>query len=202
MLEIFAFPYFVVSGVIGWLIYKPFFHSVEFEPLSPTKITITDLLATSFPVGIVFSFSNWLVPPSRMTPYVQLAVITSGFLILLISLAVGLFLTPRTSNPTFAKRLMLVGVVGPFGVLLAIGWVGLLIWSGSYSIMYLAPVSFGIGAATWALRCLSLWMCASSNTTDKSVIQDKNMLKKYVPNRRPKSRTGEALRDLETITAD
>lgn len=193
MLEIFAFPYFVVSGVIGWIIYKPFFRSVEFEPLSPTKLTVTDLLATSLPVGLVFSFSNWLVPHTRMTPYVQLAVISSGLLIALTSLAIGMFLTPRTTNPTFAKRMVLVGVVGPFGVLLAIGWVGLLIWSGSYSILYLAPVSIGIAAATWALRCLSLWVCASSGTTEETVMQSKSMLKQYMPNRSPKSQTGDAL---------
>lgn len=186
MLEIFAFPYFVVSGVIGWLIYKPFFRSAEVEPPSPTQITITDLLATSLPVGLVFSFSSWLVPHTRMTPYVQLAVISSGLLIALTSLVLGMFLTPRASNPTFAKRMVLVGFVGPFGVLLAIGWVGLLIWSGSYSILYLAPVSIGIAAATWALRCLSFWVCSPSDTTNETVNRGKSILKKYMPNRSTK----------------
>ena len=118
MLEIFAFPYFVVSGVIGWIIYKPFFRSVEFEPLSPDQAhrnRSSRHLATGWTCFLVFQ----LVSAARKNdPLRSIGSDFIGSLIALTSLAIGMFLTPRTSNPTFAKRMVLVGVVGP----LAFSW--------------------------------------------------------------------------------
>ena len=159
MLEIFAFPYFVVSGVIGWLIFKPFFRSAEFEPLSPAKVTIADLMAISFPSGVLFAFTAWLMPPAMRSPSIQFMVVTFAMLFAVTSLWVGVLLAPSMFQNAFAKRMILVGVISPFGILLMIGWVGLLIWSGSYSILYLAPVSVAIAAMVTALRLLSVWVC-------------------------------------------
>ena len=159
MLEIFAFPYFLVSGVIGWVIFKPFFRANEIESLSCAKITIADLLAISLPAGVLFAVSSLITPPQIRSPLVQMTIVALTMLFAVSSLWVSLLLVTRMCSDSFIKRMTLVGMICPFGIIFAFGWVGLLIWSGSHSISYLAPVSVAMAAGIFALRHLSVWVC-------------------------------------------
>lgn len=159
MLEIFAFPYFVVSGVIGWAIFAPFFRMSEFDSLSCAKVATSDLLAVSLPVGVVYLSANWSLPLSIQSPWVQAFVLTLALAFAATALITGLFLVPKEFPVTSAKRMAIVGIIAPFGVLLTIGWIGLPIWACLHSILYLLPSMIAIAAATFGLRLLGLWVC-------------------------------------------
>lgn len=164
MLEIFALPYFAVSGVIGWVIFEPFFRNDESESLARADLAITDLLAISLPISVLFASVTWMMPARIRSLEVQAVVITSGLLFAAVALTLGLILVPRTFHLTFLKRMAIVGVIAPLGILLTIGWVGFLIWSWSYSILYLAPSSMAIAAAIAGLRILGVWVCQREST--------------------------------------
>jgi hypothetical protein len=168
MLEIFALPYFAISAVIGWVIFQPFFRTEESESLSLTSITISDLLALSLPVGILFLSARWVMPDSILSLSVQAIVVAIALLFGAVALTVGLFLVPKKFQVTFLKRMAVVGIIAPFGILLTVGWIGLLIWAGTYSILYLVPSSIAIAAATSGLRMLGSWVCrAESQVVEK-----------------------------------
>ena len=157
MLEVFALPYFAVSGVIGWAIFQPFFRSEDSD--SPASIATTDLLAIALPVSVFFLLAKLMMPVSILSLAVQAIVIVTALLFAAIALAVGLFLVAKTTQVTFPKRMLVVGVIAPFGILLTVGWIGLLIWPCAYSMLYLAPSSIAIAAATFGLRVLGSWVC-------------------------------------------
>jgi hypothetical protein len=90
-------------------------------------------------------------------------VVASALLFAVIALTAGLFLVPKTFQVTFFKRMAVVGIIAPFGLLLTIGWIGFLIWASTYSIMYLAPSSIAIAAATSGLRILGVWVCQAES---------------------------------------
>ncbi|MEL6105024.1 MAG: hypothetical protein AAFU85_03270 [Planctomycetota bacterium] len=159
MLEIFAFPYFVVSGVIGWAIFAPFFHINEFDSLSRAKVATSDLLAVSLPVSFVFLSSNWIMPLGIQSPWVQALVLVLALAFAATALIAGLFLVPKEFRVTSLKRMAIVGVISPFGILLTVGWVGLPVWACLHSIAYLIPSMVAIATATLGLRMLGLWVC-------------------------------------------
>lgn len=168
MLEIFAIPYFAISGVLGWAIFQPFFKNVRYESLSPASITTTDLLATVFPICVVLSCSRWAIPVDGLTLAVQLIVLASALVYAAFALALGLFLLPAKTQVSFSKRMVVVALIAPFGLLLTIGWIGLLIWAAVYSMVYLAPTAVTIVASTIGLRTLGHWVCESDPTTVSS----------------------------------
>ncbi|MEM8913276.1 MAG: hypothetical protein AAGC97_16030 [Planctomycetota bacterium] len=159
MLEVFALPYFAVSGVIGWFIFAPFFRVDSSESLSRSSITISDLLAISIPVSVLFSAASWMMPVSIASPWVQAIVIATAFGFAATALTAGLFLVPKTIEVTSLKRMTIVGIIAPFGILLMVGWIGFLIWACVVSIVYLAPSMIAIAAVTAGLRGLSRWAC-------------------------------------------
>lgn len=163
MMEVFVLPYFVVSGVIGWVIFGPFFRTDESESLSPANITISDLLAISLPVSLLFSCARWVMPVSILSLSVQAIVVAIALLFAVLALTAGLFLVPKTFQVTFFKRMTVVGIIAPFGILLTIGWIGFLIWASAYSILYLVPSSIAIAAATSGLRILGVWVCQAES---------------------------------------
>ena len=163
MLEIFALPYFAVSGVIGWVIFQPFFHADDSESLSLANVTITDLLAISLPVSVLFASAKWMMPESILSLTVQAIVVAVALLFAVIALTAGLFLVPKRFQVTFVKRMAVVGIIAPFGILLSIGWVGFLVWASAYSILYLVPSSIAIAAATSGLRILGVWVCQAES---------------------------------------
>lgn len=178
MLEIFALPYFAISGVIGWLIFQPFFRTGESKSLASANIAITDLLALSLPVGVLFSSARWMMPVSILSTSVQAIMLVVASLFAVTALTAGLFLMPKTFQVTFLKRMAIVGVIAPFGILLTIGWIGVLIWSGTYSISYLAPSSIAIAAATSGLRILGFWACqADSKEMERATVPSSKMVK-------------------------
>lgn len=160
MLEIFALPYFAVSGVIGWVIFQPFFRSEDTD--ARVSIATTDLLAIALPVSILFLLAKWMMPVSILSLAVQAVVVASALVFASATLAVGLFLVTRTTQVTFPKRLAVVGIIAPFGIFLTLGWVGLLIWPCVHSMMYLAPTSIAIAFAAYGLRLLGSWVCQES----------------------------------------
>ena len=113
MLEIFALPYFAISGAIGWAIFEPFFRDVKYESLSPAKITTTDLLATFLPVSVIFSCARWMIPVSFLSASVQAMVVAIAWLFAVIALTAGLFLVPKTFQVTFIRRMAVVGIIAP-----------------------------------------------------------------------------------------
>tara|TARA_Y100000385_G_C12841675_1_gene529044 strand:+ start:114 stop:656 length:543 start_codon:yes stop_codon:yes gene_type:complete len=159
MLEIFAIPYLAISGVIGWLIFQPFLPAHQSESLLPAKITITDLLAISLPISIVFSFTRVIAPLGDLSGSMQATVAVTALLVAIPWLAAGLFLVPKTFQVTFFKRVTIMGFIAPFGILLTVGWIGFLIWACAYSLLYSVPSTVAIAAATLGLRMLSFWVC-------------------------------------------
>ena len=159
MLEIFAIPYLAISGVIGWLIFQPFLPAHQSESLLPAKITTTDLLAIALPISIIFSFARLITPLSNMSISMQATMAVIALLIAIPWLTAGLFLVPKTFQVTFFKRLAIMGIIAPFGILLTIGWIGFLIWACAYSLLYSVPSTIAIAAATFGLRILSVWVC-------------------------------------------
>ena len=164
MLEIFALPYVAISGVIGWVIFEPFFRTDESKSLSPADTTTTDLLAIALPVSVLFLVARWILSESVLSLSVQAIVVAIALLFAGIALRAGLILVPKTFQVTFVKRMAVVGIIAPFGILLTIGWVGFLIWAAAYSITYLVPSSIGIAAATSGLRLLGVWVCQADST--------------------------------------
>ena len=163
MLEIFALPYFGISGVIGWAVFEPFFRVEKTDSLSPAKLAITDLLAISLPVSIIFLGCQWIMPESIESPYVQATVVVIAMLYAASALTLGLFLIPKTIQVTFTERMAVVGVIAPFGIVLTIGWIAILIWASAYSILSLVPASIAIATATAGLRFLGVWICRSDS---------------------------------------
>ena len=161
MLEIFALPYLAISGVIGWLIFRPFLPTHESDSVFPAKITITDLLAISLPISIVFSLTRWIEPLGDMSRSMQATVVVTAFVFAVPWLAAGLFLVPKTFQVTFFQRMLVMGVIGPFGILLTVGWIGFLIWACTQSLIYIVPATLLIAAATLGLRMLGSWVCQS-----------------------------------------
>lgn len=158
MLEIFGIPYLGVTGVIGWLIFAPFFQSHE-APLSfPTRVTISDLLTLPLTMGVFFSFAGWLVPLRTQSLLLQSSVMVIGLLFSVATLTLGLFLLPE-NNGTSLKRITVVGLIAPLGGLLTFAWVGFVVWVSTYSVMYLVPAMIVIAALTFGLRTLTLWVC-------------------------------------------
>lgn len=168
MLEIFALPYFVVSGVIGWVIFYPFFRHGDLEGLSVASIAITDLLAVAIPASVVFALTRWLVPSNLLLqPFVQAIVVVVTVLYAVVALIAGLLLVPKTFQVTFLKRMTIVGIIAPFGLLLTIGWVWVLLWPCAYSMLYLPVSSIAIVATTAGLRTLAGWVCQA----DSDIVQ-------------------------------
>ena len=161
MLEIFALPYFLISGLIGWAIFAPFFRINESESLSCANVTISDLLAISLPVSVIFLSANRMMPVSILSLSVQASVLVIAFVFAMATLTAGLFLVPKQFQVTFLKRMTIVGIIAPFGILLTIGWIGFLVYACVYSILYLAPSMVAIAAATSGLHLLGLWVCES-----------------------------------------
>ena len=168
MLEIFALPYFAVSGVIGWVIFEPFFRNDRSESLSAANITTSDLLAISFPVSVLFSCATWMMPVSIRSLTVQAIVVGIALLFAVSALTAGIYLVPKTFQVTFLKRITVVGIIAPFGILLTIGWIGFLIWACAYSILYLAPSSLAIATSIAALRVLGFWVCQDESDVAES----------------------------------
>ena len=115
MLEIFAIPYLGISGVIGWLIFQPFLPAHQSESLLPAKITITDLLAISLPISIVFLFARVIAPLGDLSGSMQATVAVTALLVAIPWLAAGLFLVPKTFQVTFFKRVTIMGFIAPLG---------------------------------------------------------------------------------------
>jgi hypothetical protein len=160
MLEIFALPYFAITGVVGWAVFEPFFRADDTElSFSLAKIAITDLLAVCLPVGVLLTAARWMVPGATLSLPVQMIVLAIALLFAAIALIAGLFLLRRMIETTFIKRLAVVGIIAPFGVLLTMGWVVFLVWSCTFSMSYVFPSSLAIAAATYGLRILGLWVC-------------------------------------------
>lgn len=103
------------------------------------------------------------MPEGFQTVSVQAMVVATSLLCAVIALTVGLILVPKRFQITFLKRMAVVGVIAPFGLLLTIGWIGFLIWVSTYSIMYLAPSSVAIAAAISGLRVLGVWVCQAES---------------------------------------
>lgn len=99
------------------------------------------------------------MPVSALSLPTQAIVVAIALLFAITALTVGLYLMPSTFPLTFLKRIVVVGVIAPFGMLLTIGWIGLLIWASTYSIVYLGPSLIAIVAATSGLCLLSFWVC-------------------------------------------
>lgn len=159
MLEVFALPYLAVTGIIGWAVFEPFFRINDTDSLSCSHVTISDLLAAPLPVSFIILTARWMMPASGNAVYVQLLVLVSALAFAATSVAVGLFLVPKTFQVTFPQRLAIVGVIAPFGLLLTIGWVGFAGWACYYSVAYLAPAMIALVLATFGLRVLGLWAC-------------------------------------------
>ena len=174
MLEIFALPYLAISGVIGWLIFRPFLPTHESDSVFPAKITITDLLAISLPISIVFSLTRWIEPLGDMSRSMQATVVVTAFVFAVPWLAAGLFLVPKTFQVTFFQRMLVMGVIGPFGILLTVGWIGLLIWACTQSLIYIVPATLLIAAATLGLRMLGSWVCQSDPHGVSRAAADRN----------------------------
>lgn len=164
MLEIFALPYFAVSCVIGWAVYAPFFRVSDSDSLSCAKLAISDLLALSPLVGVVFLSAQWMMPERILAVSAQAIVLVVALMFAVIALTLGLFLVPKTFQVTFLKRMIIVGVIAPFGLLLTVGWIGILVWVCVYSILYLIPSMIAIAATTFGLRVLGLWVCRNQST--------------------------------------
>ncbi len=159
MLEIFAVPYFAISGVIGWVIFEPFFRRGESESFTLVNITTTDLLAVTIPISLIFLCAGWILPENIMSLPIQLVVIATAMLFAVLALILGLFLLPDNASISFFKRMAVVGIITPIGILLTLGWIGLLIWAGAHSMLYLAPSSIAIAAMCSGLRILGRWVC-------------------------------------------
>ncbi|MEO1527416.1 MAG: hypothetical protein AAFX06_18455 [Planctomycetota bacterium] len=164
MLEIFALPYFVISGVIGWAIFAPFLRTDDSESLTCAKVTISDLLAMSLPVCVLVLSASWFMPSSIQSTLVQAIVLAIALLFAVSGVAASLYLVPKTFRVSFVKRMTLVGLIAPFGIVLTVGWIGFPVWACLQSISYLAPSMVGIGGATMGLRVLSLWVCRTAST--------------------------------------
>ena len=165
MLEIFALPYFAITGLVGWAVFEPFFRADENElTLSFAKIAITDLLAVCVPVGVLLSAARWIMPDTISSLAVQTTVLSLALLFAVLALAAGLFLVCKTTELTFFKRLAIVGIIAPFGILLTVGWVAFLVWTCTFSVLYAVPSSLAIAAATYGLRMLGLWVCQIDTT--------------------------------------
>ncbi len=163
MLEIFAIPYLAISGVIGWLIFQPFLPAHQSESLLPAKITVTDLLAISLPISIVFSIARYLAPLGNLSVSMQATVAATALLAAVPWLTAGLFLVPKNFQVTFIKRMALMGFIAPLGILLSVGWIGLLIWACTYSLLYSVPSTIAVAAATFGLRILGFWVCQADS---------------------------------------
>lgn len=164
MLEIFALPYFVVSGVIAWAVFSPFFRTTDVDSLSCASVNISDLLAISLPVSIVFLSASWMMPGSIQAFTAQASVLAIAFVFAAIVLITSLYLVPKRFQVTSLKRMTIVGIITPFGLLLTIFWIGLLAWVCVYSILYLFPSMIAIAAATVGLRILGQWVCETDAT--------------------------------------
>ncbi|MEM7560137.1 MAG: hypothetical protein AAF394_13545 [Planctomycetota bacterium] len=158
MLEIFGIPYLGVTGVIGWLIFAPFFQDHETQLSFPTRVTISDLFTLPLTMGVFFSFAGCLIPLRTQSLLLQSAVTTIGLLFSVAALGLGLLLLPE-NNESSLKRFAVVGLVAPLGGLLTFAWVGLVVWVSTYSVMYLVPAMIVIAALTFGLRTLTLWVC-------------------------------------------
>ena len=161
MLEIFALPYILATGIIGWAIYEPFFRTHEFESPPLAQVAIADLLAVSLQIAVFFTCVKWLTPIDELSLWGWGIVLLSALVFAVTSLVAGLFLVPRAAQMTFLKRMVIIVVIAPFGITLTIGWVGILSWACFYSVMYLAPAMFIVAAAMFGLRKLTLWVCDS-----------------------------------------
>ncbi|XZE56344.1 hypothetical protein SH139x_002448 [Planctomycetaceae bacterium SH139] len=173
MLEIFALPYFAITGVVGWAVFEPFFRADDTElSFSFAKIAIADLLAVCLPVGVLLSAARWMMPVTNLSLAAQTIVLAIALLFALFALLAGLFLVRRMIEITFLKRLAVVGIIAPFGILLTIGWVAFLVWSCSFSMSYAFPSSLAIAAATYGLRIVGLWVCQiETKVVEKSADQ-------------------------------
>ena len=169
MFEIFVVPYMVISGVIGFAVFEPFFRFDNFETLSLSKLTIGDLLAIIFPIGVLFAIARWTIPEDVGSISIQLMVVAVVLLFAMIALVAGLFLIPDDRPLDLPKRMAIVGVVTPFGILLTLGWIGLLAWAGVYSTVYLVPCVLAIAVATSVLRVLAMWSCRNSPAVGGSI---------------------------------
>lgn len=159
MLEIFGIPYLGVTGVIGWLIFAPFFQNHEATLSFPTRVTISDLFTLPLTMGVFFSFAGWLIPLETQTLILQSTVMAIGLLFSVATLTLGLLLLPKGLEISTLKRITVVGLIAPLGGLLTFAWVGLVVWVSTYSVMYLVPAMIVIGALTFGLRALALWVC-------------------------------------------
>jgi len=107
-----------------------------------------------------------------MSGSMQATVAVTALLVAVPWLAAGLFLVPKTFQVTFFKRMAIMGVIAPFGILLTIGWIGFLIWACTYSLLYSVPSTIAIAAATLGLRILSFWVCqADSEVVVKNAVE-------------------------------
>lgn len=159
MLEIFAIPYIVVTGVIGWMIFEPFFRLDESQSLSRSRVTIGDLLACPLPIGVLLVFFRWVTPEDYLTLMVRVLAMLVAMLFAGAAWLAGLYLMPKTFDVPFLKRVVVVGIIAPFGILLTLGWIGFLVWVAFYSVIYVAPALVAIALSTLVLRMLTLWVC-------------------------------------------
>ena len=109
-----------------------------------------------------------------MSRAVQATVAAGALLFAVPWLTAGLFLVPKTFQGTFLKRMAVMGVIAPFGIILTIGWIGFLIWACAYSLLYIVPSTIAIAAATFGLRILGLWVCQADSevVTERAADRD------------------------------
>ncbi|MEM9825384.1 MAG: hypothetical protein AAF958_02285 [Planctomycetota bacterium] len=157
MMEIFVAPYLAVSAGIGYAVFGPLLPSDEFDSLKLSQLNTIDLIAIMFPISLFFALCNWLVPDDGVRASVVLSAFLSTVVYACCALALGLYLLPESISVAAHKRSIIIGIVAPFGLLLAIGWIGPLIWAISYSTIYLVPATVAIVIATSALRLMTLW---------------------------------------------
>lgn len=163
VLEVFAVPYLGISAVIGWVIFEPFFRDgvvgSSADPPPPAGVAITDLMAVVVPLGVSFAWAGWAMPEAIRSPTVQAIVIGLMTLFAAAAWVLGLFLLPPASRGVFLKRMAVVGIISPLGIVMTVGWIGFILWAGGYSILALVPSTVGVAACSAGLRVLSVWVC-------------------------------------------
>ena len=158
-MEIIVLPYMAISFSIGWAIFSPFAQLEEILDLTFSKVETSDLFGLFLPISFLLAAATWTTTADVFEFWVVL-VVTSGIVLFAFSsLLLGLFLFSKMSQPSPLRRMVVIGIIIPFGSLLSIAWFLLPLVAFSTSVFMAIPGTLMIVPATLGLRTLSWWAC-------------------------------------------
>jgi len=162
-MEIIILPYMAISFFIGWAIFSPFADLENIDRWTFAQIEMSDVLSVFLPVSFLLAFVTWALEATSVA-FIGWSIIAAAiFIFAFFGFAVGLYLLAKMNHKPPLKRMVLIGVIIPAGILLTLWWFTIPMVALAGSVAYSIPAVIAIVPFTWILRCLSNWVCTGNS---------------------------------------